>query len=30
MRNEGLVPGQQVSLGWRLEDCRALDLPEME
>ena len=28
MRQSGLVPGQQVPLGWRTEDCRALDMPE--
>ena len=29
MRHTGLEPGQQVPLGWRVEDCRALDMPEM-
>ena len=28
IRHSGLEPGQQVSLGWRMEDCRALDMPE--
>ena len=28
MRQSGLEPGQQVPLGWRTEDCRALDMPE--
>ena len=28
LRHSGLEPGQQVSLGWRMEDCRALDMPE--
>ena len=28
MLQSGLEPGQQVPLGWRMEDCRALDMPE--
>ena len=27
-RQSGLEPGQTVSLGWHLEDCRALEMPE--
>ncbi len=28
--HSGLAPGNDVSLGWRLEDCRALDMPANE
>ena len=28
MRHANLAPGEEVPLGWRLEDCRALDMPE--
>lgn len=24
----GLVPGNEISLGWRTRDCRALDMPD--